>query len=147
MTESSTPSNFGSPIGPVTSSSIASVCDVPHTSAINSARTHDAEVAWYSNSTPGSEVVYHAAILTWRVSASNHSGGPSGARGIPAVCSSRWWTRMAFLPPPANHGSMSITAVVSSRRPAPSRRQVAAAMSTFDVEYMGSRARAAQPHA
>ena len=107
-----------SPSGSSTRRRTTRVWSTPSTRAISSASTQCADVAWYSNRVPGSQLRRHFANAPRRPSRVDHCGGPSGACGKPDVCSSTCSSVTASLPFSPNSGMCS--AMRSSRASEPS---------------------------
>ena len=99
----------------------------PESRSISSASTQ-CEVAWYSTCVPGSQLSRHWAKASSRLERSNHSGGPSGARGKPELCRSTCSTVTAPFPLVANSGMYSATGRSTSSSPSPISNHTAPAV-------------------
>src|SRR5438270_396125 len=91
---------------------------MPPVRSMSSASTQWADVGWYSNAVPGSQLSRHLENAARRLSRSAQSGGPNGARGKPLVCSITCSTVMTSLSWVPNSGMYSTTRLSGSGAPA-----------------------------
>src|SRR3954470_10469377 len=90
---------------------------MPVTRSMISTSTQCADVGWYSNVEPGSQLSRHSANFSTLPSRVHCWGGPSGAYGNPDVCSITCSTVIASLPFVGNSGMKSATSWCSSTSP------------------------------
>ncbi len=99
-----------------------------------SASTQCADVGWYWNTVPGSQLRRQRAKAAQRPSLVAPARGARGAIGKPDVCSITCSMVMTSLPFVPNSGTTSTTGTDTSTRPSPMSAHTAPATNAFVAE-------------